>query len=186
MNAPDDDSRYIGMFQTSLCHILLESQQDVRALSKINTSKGPEGHIESDTHADTCTAGENSRILSYSNKVCQISPYHPQYEALLDIPIVQAAVAYTHPETGITYILVMNQALYIKDLPHTVINPNQLRCNGIQVDDCPKHLAPDPDKATHSVYIYDQNIRLPLSMKSIISFYLQDTPLWKKLRIANG
>jgi hypothetical protein len=54
--------------------------------------------------------------------------------------------------------LIINQALYIgEDLQTTMINPNQLWYNGIIVDDCPKHLAPDPSVATHSIFIPKHN-----------------------------
>jgi hypothetical protein len=65
---------------------------------------------------------------------------------------------------------VINQALYVKDFPHTLINPNQLCCNRIEVNDCPWHLAPDPSKATHSIYVPSLKLHLPLSMKGIISY----------------
>jgi hypothetical protein len=61
------------------------------------------------------------------------------------IPVVQAGTAYTHPETGETVILVVNQGLYMGDmLNSSLLNPNQLWSFGIIVDDCPLHLAPDP------------------------------------------
>ncbi|MFO0446847.1 MAG: hypothetical protein ACK51L_04175, partial [bacterium] len=92
------------------------------------------------------------------------------YKAMQNVPIAQMGVAYTHPDSGITYILVLNQALYVRELPHTLINPNQLRSNGIVVDDCPRHLSPNPERATHSIYIPELDLRLPLSMKGIISY----------------
>jgi hypothetical protein len=68
-----------------------------------------------------------------------------------DIPIVQAGTAYDDPNTGETVILIINQGLYFGDsLPVTLLNPNQMRFNGIEVDDVPKHLlAKDPSMTTH-------------------------------------
>jgi hypothetical protein len=137
---PADDERYIGMFHTSNRNetngdtTLIESTLNI---AQITTTECEIGRLELDSHADTCTAGKNARVLSYSNKVCEVSPYHPQYKAMQNVPIAQMGVAYTHPDSGITYILVLNQALYVRELPHTLINPNQLRSNGIIVDDCP-------------------------------------------------
>jgi hypothetical protein len=85
------------------------------------------------------------------------------------VPIVQAATAYDDPETGITYILVINQALQIPNLQTMLLNPNQMRMNGIFVDDIPKHLAPDPELASHSIFVPSMNLRLPLQLKGIIS-----------------
>jgi hypothetical protein len=183
---PVDDECYIGMFHTSNHHetngdtTIIQSThetnddttiiQSTLNIAQIITTEYEDGCLELDSHADTCTAGKNARVLSYSNKVCEVSPYHPQYKAMQNVPIAQMGVAYTHPDSGITYILVLNQALYVRELPHTLINPNQLRSNGIVVDDCPRHLSPNPERATHSIYIPELDLRLPLSMKGIISY----------------
>ena len=142
---PVDDERYIGMFHTSNRHetngdtTIIQSThetnddttiiQSTLNIAQIKTTECEDGPLELDSHADTCTAGKNARVLSYSNKVCEVSPYHPQYKAMQNVPIAQMGVAYTHPDSGITYILVLNQALYVREVPHTLINPNQLRSN---------------------------------------------------------
>jgi len=87
-----------------------------------------------------------------------------------DVPIVQAGTAYDNPETGETLILIINQGLYFGEgLPVSLLNPNQMRYNGVEVDDIPKHLARDPSKATHSIYFPEHNIRIPLTMRGVIS-----------------
>jgi hypothetical protein len=126
--------------------------------------------LELDSHADTCCIGSNCRIIAYTDKVCEVSQYHPEYQPIMNVPIVQAGTAYDDPITGKTYILVINQGLYLeKMLPQTLLNPNQMRFNGLTVDDCPKHLAPDPNNATHSIYVPQHNLRLPLKMKGMLS-----------------
>jgi hypothetical protein len=56
-----------------------------------------------------------------------------------DIPILQAGTAYDDPYTEETFILVINQGLYFGDnLPNSLINPNQMRANVLEVDDVPK------------------------------------------------
>jgi hypothetical protein len=127
-------------------------------------------YIELDSHADTSVIGNNCRVISYTDKTCQVAPYHPNYDSMEDIPIVQAGTAYDNPNTGETVILIINQGLYFGDsLPITLLNPNQIRSNGIKVDDVPKHVARDPAKATHSIYIPEHDFRIPLSMKGVIS-----------------
>jgi hypothetical protein len=93
MNPTDNDSRYIGMFHTSKQPVCMEPQQESRHILQLNMSELLEGHIELDSHADTCTAGKNARILSYSNKLCRVSPYYPQYQAIPDVPIVQVRLS---------------------------------------------------------------------------------------------
>jgi hypothetical protein len=175
-----DDERYIGMLH-SLSRMINNDCQLTMNVSQIITSETKVGHLELDSHADTCTAGMNARVLAYTNKICEVSPYHPQYKAVQNVPIAQVGVAYTHPDTGTTFILVLNQALYVKELPHTLINPNQLRCHGIIVDDCPRHLSPDPEKAKHSIFMPEYDLRLPLAMKGILSYLPVRYPTDKEL-----
>jgi hypothetical protein len=79
-----------------------------------------------------------------------VTPYNQnKYEPETNIPIVKAATAYTD-SAGITYILVLNQALCLPDLDHSLLNPNQMRAKGIIVDDCPQHLSdPSMPPSTH-------------------------------------
>jgi hypothetical protein len=88
------------------------------------------GLLELDSHADTCCLGATCRIISYSDKACEVSPFH-------------------------------------NVLPNTLLNPKQVRSNSIVVDICPKHLAQDPRTATHSIYVPQHNLRIPLKMRGI-------------------
>jgi hypothetical protein len=83
---------------------------------------------------------------------------------------VQAGTAYDDPETGETFILIINQGLYHgNDLPVTLLNPNQMRSHGLIVNDIPMHLAPDPSHATHSIYIPQYDLRIPWQLNGIVS-----------------
>jgi hypothetical protein len=63
----------------------------------------------------------------------------------------------------------MGQAIYMgKDMPNTLICPNQLRRNGITIDECPKHLAPINKLSTHSIICPDNNLETPLSLQGLI------------------
>jgi len=93
-----------------------------------------------DSHADTTCIGRNFRVISHTDKVCEVFPYHPGYESIQEAPIVQAAMAYDDPDSGETFILVVNQCLHLGDMmEHTLMNPNQLRANGMIVNDVPVH-----------------------------------------------
>lgn len=82
--------------------------------------------------------------------------------------MVKAVTAYGH--NGVTYILVANQALYFgEDMPNSLLSPNQLRSNGVVVDDCPIHLSPNKS-STHSIFFPEQDVRLPLQLNGIISY----------------
>jgi hypothetical protein len=59
------------------------------------------------------------------------------YVVMVGVPIVPAATLYTDVETGVKYILVINEALHMTNLPYFLLNPNQIRYAGNQVFDNP-------------------------------------------------
>jgi hypothetical protein len=140
------------------------------------------GTVELDSHADTTCVGKNFRVISYTDRVCEGSPYHPIYDAISNVPIVQAATAFNDPESGETFILIFNECLYLGDtLDNTLMNPNQVRANGIIVDDIPKHLSPDPKVPTHSILAPQNNLRIPLQLKGVISYFPSRYPSEKEI-----
>lgn len=92
---------------------------------------------ELDSHADTCALNETALILEYTDRVVDVKPFSNDYQPLEEIPIVKAALAYD-AVTGETFILLFGQALYFgSKIDHIRLNPNQIRMNGVEVDDVP-------------------------------------------------
>jgi hypothetical protein len=54
-------------------------------------------------------------------------------------------------------------------MPNSLLNPNQMRANGVIVDDCPTHLSFNKS-STHFIFFPEQNIHLPLQLHGIISY----------------
>ena len=92
---------------------------------------------ELDSHADTMVAGKNCIIMHYTDRTCTVSPYDDQeYKPVTDVPIVQAATGFTS-SNGRNYILIINEALSMPSLDHSLWNPNQMRGHGVEVNDNP-------------------------------------------------
>jgi hypothetical protein len=107
-----------------------------QSLKRYETEVGFSSTSEADNHADTCVAGANMLALEATGEVCEVQGYSSELGTIKDVPIVRAATAWTHPETGETIILIFNQILwYGNRLPISLINPNQLRHNGYRVSD---------------------------------------------------
>ena len=54
------------------------------------------------------------------------------------MPVATGAIEWNFPHSGKTFIIVFNEALYMGDkLDHTLVNPNQMRYNRIDVQDNP-------------------------------------------------
>jgi hypothetical protein len=137
---------------------------------------------ELDSHADTCVAGPNCRVLEYTNDTVNVNGFSRAQGTLTDIPIVKAATAYDDPTDGTTYILILNQAVFLGDLTDvTLLCPNQLRYNAVHVDDCPVHLSPIDQPSTHSLFFPDDQISLPLLLKGPISYFQSRTPTNEEL-----
>ena len=94
------------------------------------------GRVELDTHADTFLAGRNCTVMHFTERMCDVMPYSDEYDAMTDIPIVQAATGYTSPD-GQQYILVFNEAIYMPKMDNSLLNPNQLRHYRVHVNDNP-------------------------------------------------
>ena len=83
-----------------------------------------EGNVEMDTHADTCVLGKNFIVLHYTGRVCDVYPYTDTYDGITGVPIVTGATAWTSPETGETFVLVVPESLWMPEkMPHSLINP---------------------------------------------------------------
>ena len=100
-----------------------------------------DGRVELDTHADTFVAGRNCLLMHYTERVCDVMPYSDEYEAKKSVPIAQVATGYT-AANGQRTILIVNEALWIPELEHSLMNPNQLRHFGVMVQDNPYSNSP--------------------------------------------
>ena len=95
------------------------------------------GTIEMDSHADTAVCGSNFVVLDYTSQECDVTPYNSK-DIERNVPIATCATAWDD-SSGVTYIIKIHQALYMGDrgLDHSLLNPNQLRAHGVEVQDNP-------------------------------------------------
>jgi hypothetical protein len=93
---------------------------------------------ELDSHADTSCAGSNFIQLEDPVMFATVFPYSSELPALQEIPITSAGTAWVDPATGQPYLLILNECLFFGDrLNHSLLCPNQLRSNGLIVQDTP-------------------------------------------------
>ena len=96
------------------------------------------GRIELDIYVDTMVLRSNCVVLSYTGKECEVSPYSPDYEAVHNVLVVTGATVWTNPQDGKAILLVFHDALWMGDkLDQTLVNPNQLRAYGVDIQDNP-------------------------------------------------
>ena len=93
---------------------------------------------ELDSHADTTVADANRIILSYNGIEYDVTSYCDDYEPIKNISLVTAATVWQSKSTGETFILVFNEELWMgNSMQLSLINPNQSRYYGVQVQDNP-------------------------------------------------
>ncbi len=182
----DAAGSFMSRRRTSVC-----TTSERRIISQVKRRKQVREHVplaivhgtcELDSHADTCVAGPNCIVLEYTDQVVNVSAYSDQLDTMENIPIVTAATALDDLTTGTTTILILGQALYMGDrVKTTLLCPNQMRANGIIVEDVPMHLAPKDKPSLHSIYSQEDDFVIPLSLKGVFSCFATRTPTWDEI-----
>ena len=133
---------------------------------------------EIDTHADTCCAGSNWSVLEYTGQVCEVTPFLNSYEPIPKIPIAWCCTVWTNPNYSAEYLLVGNEMLWFGTLlPHSRINPNQLRAYGLTVND-------DPFDHTQNFGINLEQTFIPFdTMGTVVHFESRVLTEWEKTHL---
>ena len=89
----------------------------ISAVANSNTHSEPEAGTmaanECDTNADTCCLGKNFVIPEFTQQSADVYAYIKDITPIVGVPIVNGAMAWDDPVTGQTYILVINEGLWI-------------------------------------------------------------------------
>jgi hypothetical protein len=111
-----------------------------------------------------CCSGHPALLLSHDlSHQATVSPFKSSLGTVTDFPIASVAIAYDCPITSTQYILIFHQVLYMADMPDALLNPNQLRFNGVDVSDCPLTFIPPSQRLPTSHAIITPEIQNPLS-----------------------
>jgi hypothetical protein len=129
---------------------------------KNNTVAGHIARNELDTHADTCCAGANWSLMEYTGEICDVNPFLDSYQPIQEIPVARCCTVWTNQDDSMEYLLVGDQMLWFgTQLPHSLINPNQLRAYGIDVND-------DPFDPTRDFGIDSEQVLIPFDTTGTI------------------
>ena len=131
---------------------------------------------ELDSHADTCAVGSSAYIVHNTGHTVTVHPFTSGLRSLNQVPIVTAAIAYDCPQTLNTYVLFLHQALHIPQLQSHLLCPNQLRSNGITVNDTPLMFINDRERRNTDHAIVAEGMHIPLNLEGVISCFDCRTP----------
>ena len=121
--------------------------------------------------------GKNCLIIDkVEGRTCNALPFDPSIGIAKSIPIVDAALAYDCPFTHQTYILIIRNAMHINSLDNNLIAPFILRESGLIVSEIAKIHAEEPINSDHSIYCSDTQLRIPLGLHGIFSYFFTRRP----------
>jgi hypothetical protein len=86
------------------------------------------------------------------------------------VPIVDAAIVYECQKSEEITVLMIQNALFVRGMHHNLIPPMMMRLAGLEVNECPKFLAQDPNEEHHSIYSRVNDLRINLQLEGIISY----------------
>ena len=76
--------------------------------------------------------------MEYTGQICEVSPFLDKYDPVQEIPVARCCTVWTSKSTGQDHLLVGDEMLWFgTSLTHSLINPNQMRANHIEVFDDP-------------------------------------------------
>ncbi len=131
---------------------------------------------ELDSHANMVVVGNNCLVIEWSGRTANVNPFTPDYEALPEVPIVDAAVMYECPISGKEHILLVRNALHVPAMEQNLIPPFVMREAGIVVNDTPKIHMNDPTVEDHSIYFEETNFRIPMALWGTFSYFPTRAP----------
>jgi hypothetical protein len=103
-------------------------------------------------------------------------PYSDKYKPRV-VDVADGCTAFDDPITGETFILDVFQALDMTgdSQDPSLLCPNQMRANGLIVDDVPKHLCHNRE-SSHSIYVPEMKLRISLELQGVMSGFQARLP----------
>ena len=128
-------------------------------------------HTDLDSHANMVVLGKHAYIFESTGKTFNVNPFSDDLGIAKDVPIVGGAVYYDCPYTRETYILIIRNALHIPSMENNLIPPFIVMQGGVKVNDIPKIQCLDPSMDDHCISFTQCDIRIPLQLMGIFSYF---------------
>ena len=167
-----DPGQITGIQNDKLYSLLIAASEETRA-NEMNV----ESCLELDSHMNMPVVRKHAYIIAKSDKKVDVSPFTPGYQPLT-VPLVDATVWYDNPYNGKSYILVLQNSLYVPPRDKNLIPPFMLRERemGVTVNDVPKIHKEDPTVDNYVITFVEMGFRIPLSLWGIFSYFSTSKP----------
>jgi len=148
---------------------------NLRVIGNVERTNGYETNTDLDSRADQCLLGNNCLVVYDYEKPVNIVGYDPEGHVDVALRTVSGALAYDCPKTGVTFILMVHQAIHHPKLEHNLLNPLQLRLNDVIVNDKAKFLTERPTERDHAIIVTDletnDELVIPLDIRGVASTF---------------
>jgi hypothetical protein len=120
-----------------------------------------------DSYADTCVVGSGFLKVEETTCTVTVSGFDGRSSKQDAICVVSAATVWFDPISKKEYCLVFHETLWFGDtLAQSLLNLTQMRRNGLIVDDVAQQ---DNLNSTLSIFVKEHNLRIPLSLRGVMS-----------------
>lgn len=134
-----------------------------------------------DSHAITPVVGYNAYVWKDTGKTVNVGGFTKSLGSLKAVPIVDAIVIYECPYTSVEYLMVIHNALYIKENADNYIPPFALREAGIEICTKAKLHCTEPTIDNHSMYFPENDLRVHFNLEGVVSYFNTRKPSKQEL-----
>ena len=138
-------------------------------------SRGESSIMELDSHVDSPVVGSEGLIIITHDRKVRVNGFKPALGSKT-VDVVDAAIIYECEFTGKVLIMIFRNGMNLKEMKHNMISPFTMRLTGLELNEQPKFMIINPTTKHHLVYFKENDIRLPLSIKGIVSFIPSRNP----------
>ena len=121
-----------------------------------DNAEGNESCAELDTHANMPVVGGNVPAVAETGKLVDVNPFAPDCPAM-SVKVVDAAVKYECPHTGVDHLLLIHNALCVPSMRNNLVPPFAMREAGITANDAPKIHTDNPTIDDHAIVFKENN-----------------------------